>query len=61
VELGFAIALSAVFNMLGALPVGSAVADTIAGIVTVSPAQTVTVIGEPRPESTRSAGVAWKG
>ena len=34
---GQAIALSAVFNMLGALLVGTAVADTIAGIVTVAP------------------------
>ncbi len=42
---GHAIALSAVFNMLGALLVGTAVADTIAGIVTVSPSQAVAVIG----------------
>jgi PiT family inorganic phosphate transporter len=42
---GQAIALAATFNMLGALLVGSAVADTIAGIVTVSPSQTVAVIG----------------
>ena len=42
---GQAIALSAVFNMLGALLVGTAVADTIAGIVTVSPDQAVAVIG----------------
>jgi PiT family inorganic phosphate transporter len=39
------IALAAVFNMLGALLVGTAVADTIAGIVAVSPAQAVAVIG----------------
>jgi inorganic phosphate transporter, PiT family len=39
------VALAAVFNMLGALLVGTAVADTIAGIVTVSPAQAVAVIG----------------
>jgi len=42
---GHAVALAAVFNMLGALLVGSAVADTIAGIVTVAPAQAVEVIG----------------
>src|SRR5689334_833708 len=42
---GQAIALSAVFNMLGALLVGTAVADTIAGIVTVSPDEAVAVIG----------------
>lgn len=42
---GQAVVLSAVFNMLGALLVGTAVADTIAGIVSVSPAQGVAVIG----------------
>jgi PiT family inorganic phosphate transporter len=42
---GQAIVLSATFNMLGALLVGTAVADTIAGIVQVSPAQTIEVIG----------------
>lgn len=40
-----AVALAAVFNMLGALLVGTAVADTIAGIVTVSGAEAVIVIG----------------
>jgi PiT family inorganic phosphate transporter len=39
------VALAAVFNMLGALLVGTAVADTIAGIVTVSATQAVAVIG----------------
>jgi len=42
---GQAIALSAVFNMAGALLVGTAVADTIAGIVTVTPGEAVEVIG----------------
>lgn len=42
---GQAIVLSATFNMLGALLVGTAVADTIAGIVQVPPAQAVEVIG----------------
>jgi inorganic phosphate transporter, PiT family len=42
---GPAIVLSAIFNLLGALLVGTAVADTIAGIVTVSPAEAVAVIG----------------
>jgi inorganic phosphate transporter, PiT family len=42
---GQAIVLSAVFNMLGALLVGAAVAETIAGIVTVAPTQAVAVIG----------------
>ena len=40
-----AVGLSAVFNMLGALLVGTAVADTIAGLVTVSGAEAVAVIG----------------
>ena len=40
-----AVVLAAVFNMLGALLVGTAVADTIAGIVTVSGAEAVVVIG----------------
>ncbi len=39
------VALAAVFNMLGALVAGTAVADTIAGIVTVSEAEAVAVIG----------------
>jgi inorganic phosphate transporter, PiT family len=42
---GQAIALSAIFNMLGALLVGTAVADTIAGIVQVPPGDAVAVIG----------------
>ena len=42
---GQAIVLAAVFNMLGALLVGTAVADTIAGIVTVPAAEAVEVIG----------------
>jgi PiT family inorganic phosphate transporter len=40
-----AIVLAAVFNMLGALLVGSAVADTIAGIVTVPASEAIEVIG----------------
>ncbi len=42
---GQAIALSATFNMLGAVLVGTAVADTIAGIVTVPASEGVAVIG----------------
>jgi PiT family inorganic phosphate transporter len=49
-----AIALAAVFNMLGPLLVGAAVADTIGGIVTVSPAAAAAVIG-----SGLAAAVAW--
>ncbi len=40
-----AIVLAAVFNLLGPLLVGAAVADTIGGIVTVSPAAAAAVIG----------------
>lgn len=42
---GQAVALSAVFNVLGVLLVGSAVASTIAGITTVDPSIAVEVIG----------------
>lgn len=42
---GQAVVLAAVFNMLGALLIGTAVADTIAGIVTVAPSRGVAVIG----------------
>jgi PiT family inorganic phosphate transporter len=42
---GQAIVLSAVFNLLGAVVVGAAVASTIAGIVTVEHPQAVRVIG----------------
>jgi len=51
---GQALALSAVFNILGALLVGTAVAATIAGIVTVPPSQAVAVIG-----SGLAAAVIW--
>jgi PiT family inorganic phosphate transporter len=40
-----AVVLAAVFNLLGALLFGTAVAATIAGIVTVPPADAVAVIG----------------
>jgi PiT family inorganic phosphate transporter len=40
-----AIVLAAVFNMLGPLLLGAAVADTIGGIVTVSPSEAAAVIG----------------
>lgn len=49
-----AIVLAAVFNLLGPLLLGAAVADTIAGIVTVSPSVAVQVIG-----SGLAAAVAW--
>ena len=49
-----AIVLAAVFNLLGPLFVGAAVADTIGGIVTVDPAEAAAVIG-----SGLAAAVAW--
>ena len=42
---GQAIALSSVFNMLGAVALGTAVADTIGKIVEVEPSQAVETIG----------------
>jgi PiT family inorganic phosphate transporter len=42
---GPAVVLSAVFNVLGALLLGTAVASTIAGVISVHPADAVTVIG----------------
>ncbi|KAA0272477.1 MAG: inorganic phosphate transporter [Acidobacteria bacterium] len=49
-----AIVLAAVFNLLGPLLVGAAVADTIGGIVIVSPAEAAAVIG-----SGLAGAVAW--
>jgi PiT family inorganic phosphate transporter len=54
-----AIVLATVFNMLGALLVGSAVADTIAGIVTVTPAQAVAVIGSGALAATQWNLITW--
>jgi PiT family inorganic phosphate transporter len=42
---GQAIVLASVFNLLGPLVVGAAVADTIGGIVTVAPSSATVVIG----------------
>jgi PiT family inorganic phosphate transporter len=49
-----AIALASVFNLLGPLLAGAAVADTIGGIVTVAPAEATEVIG-----AGLAAAVAW--
>ena len=51
---GPAIILAAVCNLLGPLLLGAAVADTIAGIVEVTPAQTVIVVG-----AALTAAVIW--
>jgi len=49
-----AIVLASIFNLLGALVVGTAVADTIAGLVAVPADQEVAVIG-----AALSSAVAW--
>jgi inorganic phosphate transporter, PiT family len=51
---GAAILLAAVCNLLGPLLLGAAVADTIAGIVEVTAAQTVVVVG-----AALTAAVTW--
>jgi inorganic phosphate transporter, PiT family len=51
---GQAIVLATIFNLLGPFLVGAAVANTIAGIVTVSPSVTTEVIG-----CGLAAAVAW--
>ena len=57
---GQAVALSAVFNMLGAVLVGTAVADTIAGIVTVPADQGVAVIGAGALAATLWNVATWR-
>jgi PiT family inorganic phosphate transporter len=49
-----AAALAAVFNLLGPLVLGAAVANTVAGIVTVDPDDAIAVIG-----AGLAAAVAW--
>lgn len=51
---GQAIALAAAFNLLGPLLVGAAVADTIAGLLSVDPGVAIEVIG-----SGLAAATAW--
>ncbi len=51
---GQAILLASVFNLLGPFVLGAAVADTIGGIVSVSPADAIGVIG-----AGLAAAVAW--
>ena len=57
---GQAVALSAVFNMVGAVLVGTAVADTIAGIVTVPAGQGVAVIGAGTLAATAWNVATWR-
>ena len=55
-----AIVLAAVFNLLGPLLLGAAVADTIAGIVTVPPSVAVEVIGAALVAATVWNVVTWR-
>jgi PiT family inorganic phosphate transporter len=57
---GQAVALAGVFNMLGAVLVGTAVADTIAGIVTVPASSGVAVIGAGALGATVWNVVTWR-
>jgi len=54
-----ALVLAAVFNMLGPLLVGSAVANTIAGIVDVPAGDTVAVVGSGLIGATAWNVIAW--
>ena len=59
---GQAVALSAVFNMIGAIYLGTAVADTIGGIVTVPQTHMVTVVGAGLAGATAwNLGTWWLG
>jgi PiT family inorganic phosphate transporter len=54
-----AIALSSVFNMLGAVLLGTAVADTIGKIVQVAPDETIAVIGSALAGATLWNLITW--
>jgi PiT family inorganic phosphate transporter len=56
---GRAIALSSVFNMLGAVLLGTAVADTIGKIVQVAPDETIAVIGSALAGATLWNLITW--
>jgi PiT family inorganic phosphate transporter len=56
---GQAVTLSATFNMLGAIVFGTAVASTVAGIVTVDPDKAVEVIGSGIFAATLWNVVTW--
>lgn len=57
---GQAITLSAIFNMAGAVLLGTAVADTIGGIVTVPDAQMVAVVGSGLAGATTWNLITWR-
>jgi PiT family inorganic phosphate transporter len=56
---GQAVALSAVFNMGGAVLLGTAVADTIGKIVTVPQAQMIPVVGAALAGATAWNAITW--
>ena len=56
---GQGIALASVFNLLGPLLIGGAVADTIGGIVTVAPSEAVEVIGAGLASAVAWNGITW--
>lgn len=57
---GQAIVLASVFNLLGPFVLGAAVADTIGGIVTVSPSEATEVIGCGLAAATGWNLVTWR-
>lgn len=57
---GQAVSLSAVFNMAGAILLGTAVADTIGGIVTVPDSQMVVVVGSGLFGATAWNLITWR-
>ena len=56
---GQAVVLSAIFNMTGAILLGTAVADTIGGIVTVPDSQMVSVVGAGLAGATAWNLITW--
>jgi PiT family inorganic phosphate transporter len=56
---GQAVALSAVFNMAGAVLLGTAVADTTGGIVTVPQSQMIPVVGAGLAGATAWNAITW--
>ena len=57
---GQAVALSAVFNMAGAILLGTAVADTIGKVVTVPQSQMVPVVGAGLAGATAWNALTWR-
>jgi PiT family inorganic phosphate transporter len=57
---GRAVLMASVFNVLGPLLLGSAVASTVAGIVTVSPSQVLVVVGAALTAATAWNLVTWR-